>query len=235
MAETLANPAVVPLPKIEDDFYDWYARHELKTQLAVAGHYDLIFIGDSITHLFEGDANWPGRGEKVWAEFYGRRKALNLGYGWDRTQNVLWRLAHGEFSNQRPRLVVLLIGTNNLSETPNHRAISPACIAEGIRAVCDQIWNISPATHILLMGVLPRDVAQSPHRESVRQINRHLEHFAAGRPQTTFLDIGQRFLSPDGDIQRDLMDDLVHPTESGHRLWAAAIEPLVRHHLGEDL
>ena len=232
--EMVANPAVLPVPKIEDDFYDWYARHEEKKRLARERSHDLIFIGDSITHLFEGDANWPGRGEKVWKERYGHRNALNLGYGFDRTQNVLWRLDHGEFAGQRPGLVVLLIGTNNLSETPNHRAIAPAWVAEGIEAICERIWAMTPETHILLMGVLPRDVATSPHRESVRQINERLERYAAGRPRATYLDIGRRFLQPDGTICRELMDDLVHPTEAGYQLWADAIESLVRKHLGEE-
>jgi hypothetical protein len=95
---TLAtNPAVHPVPNVQKDFYDWEARRREKTALAQQGAYDLLFIGDSITHLFEVE----GRGAAIWHRYYGRRRTLNLGYGWDCTQNVLWRLEHGEFAGQR--------------------------------------------------------------------------------------------------------------------------------------
>jgi len=113
--EAHGNSATIATPVLEHDFYDWHERHRAKCLECERNNHDLVFIGDSITHLFEGDPAVPGRGERVWARYYGQRRALNLGFGWDRTQNVLWRLAHGEFAGQRPRLVVILIGTNNLT------------------------------------------------------------------------------------------------------------------------
>jgi hypothetical protein len=85
------NTAAIPVQKLEEDFYDWYVRHSAKCREAACANHDLVFIGDSITHLFEGDPNVPNRGERVWEAHYGNRNALNLGFGWDRTQNVLWR------------------------------------------------------------------------------------------------------------------------------------------------
>lgn len=229
------NAAVIPVAKIENDFYDWDARHAAKCRAAAAGNHDLIFIGDSITHLFEGDSAWPGRGEQVWAEFYGRRNALNLGYGWDRTQNVLWRLANGEFANQTPRLVVLMIGTNNLASSNNYTASTPDQTVEGIQAVCSAISAAAPArtSHILLMAVLPRGTPQDPARAQIRQVNQQLEAFARprGNPRMTFLDIGPRFLDASGNIPLALMDDLCHPTAAGYRIWAEAIEPIVRQYV----
>ena len=85
----MPNTAIVPTPKIENDFYDWYVRHESKCNAARANNHELLFIGDSITHLFEGHPNVPDKGEEVWRKFYGRRSVLNLGFGWDRTPNAL--------------------------------------------------------------------------------------------------------------------------------------------------
>ena len=221
------NAAVVPVPKLEEDFYDWHARHSAKCREAAGGNHPLVFIGDSITHLFEGDPNVPGRGERVWKEYYGGRRAMNLGFGWDRTQNVLWRLAHGEFAGQTPRLVVLLIGTNNLTGTANAPTNTPAEIAEGIQAICRQVAASSPESGIVLMGVFPRGPADDPLRARVRELNAMLREYAAGRRGVDFTDIGNRFVSADGSIPTDIMNDGVHLTEAGYRIWAEAIEPLV--------
>ena len=221
------NMAVIPVPKLEEDFYDWYARHSAKCREAASGNHDLIFIGDSITHLFEGDPNVPGRGECLWRKYYGARNALNLGFGWDRTQNVLWRLAHGEFSGQTPRLVVILIGTNNLTGTPNAPTNTPLEIAEGIQAICRQVSDASPSSRLLLMGVLPRGAADDPLRARVRELNAILQERVRSWHGVHFADIGDLLLSADGSIAVDVMSDGVHLTEKGYRIWADAIEPVV--------
>ena len=226
------NTAVVPAPKLEEDFYDWYARHEAKVRAAASGNHDLVFIGDSITHLFEGDPNVPGRGERVWAEYYGSRRTLNLGFGWDRTQNVLWRLDHGEFAGQTPQLVVLLIGTNNLTGTGNAPTNTPAEIAAGIRAIGARVLAASPHSRILLMGVFPRSTAADPLRRRIREINVLAKAWARDQPAVDCLDIGGRFLAADGSIPSTLLTDGVHPSEAGYRLWAEAIEPIVAGALG---
>ena len=221
------NNAIIPVPKLEPDFYDWQARHDAKCRAAAAGNHDLVFIGDSLTHLFEGDPNVPNRGERVWAAYYGGRRALNLGFGWDRTQNVLWRLAHGEFTGQTPRLVVLLIGTNNLTGTANARTNTPAEIAAGVRAITAQLLVASPTSRLLLLGVFPRSTPADPMRGQIRELNSFLAHDAEHHPATRFADLGARFLSADGTIVPDIMNDGVHLTEKGYQLWADAIEPVV--------
>ena len=222
------NTATIPVQKLEQDFYDWHARHQDKCREAANGNHDLVFIGDSITHLFAGDPNIPGRGECIWQEYYGKRNAMNLGFGWDRTQNVLWRLAHGEFAGQKPRLVVILIGTNNLTGTANAPTNTPAEIVEGIQAVCRLVAGASGESRILLMGIFPRGAANDPLRARVREANALLQERAGGWHGVEFLDIGSRFLSADGSIPADIMNDGVHPTEKGYRIWAEAIEPVVR-------
>ena len=130
--------------------------------------------------------------------------------------------------------MVLLIGTNNLTGSDNCPASTPAQIVEGIASICRKITTASPATHILLMAVLPRSTAQDPLRAGIQEINQRLMELAkgaAGKSQMTFLDIGAKFLDAKQAIPAALMDDAVHPTEAGYRLWAEAIEPIVRLHL----
>lgn len=228
-AQTIENSATIPATKLENDFYDWWVRHDEKTRL-VAAHQDfrLVFIGDSITHLFEVPDAVPPRGGIVWNDYYGQRKPLDLGFGWDRTQNVLWRLQNGEFDGLTPQLVVLNIGTNNLTGTDNARTNTVEEIVEGIAAICRLIATSSPASVILVMGIFPRGQPDDPLRTQIRRINEQLAEGVANRPGLRFMDIGARFLDPQGRIPVELMNDLTHPTEAGYRIWAEAIEPVVR-------
>lgn len=221
------NSAMIPRPKLENDFYDWHARHDTKRKMAWEKRYDVIFIGDSITHLFEGDPNVPGRGEKVWQREFSKVEVLNLGFGWDRTQNVLWRLENGEFTHQQPQLVVLNIGTNNLTGTENANENTVEEIFKGIKTICSRIHRESPKTEILLMGIFPRGVKADSYRERIKALNRHLEAYAAQSDKIRFMDVGHRFLDNNGEIINDLMPDLVHPSEKGYELWAQAVKPVI--------
>jgi lysophospholipase L1-like esterase len=227
--ESTANTAVIPVPKLEDDSYDWYGRHAVV--LKVKGQIDpeIVMIGDSITHFWAGppQANIQN-GPRAWQELFGPRRVLNLGFGWDRTQNVLWRLDHGEFDDLHPRLVVINIGTNNFSTTTHTKANAPAEVAEGIRTICLRIRSKSPDAKIAVMGVFPRGAkADDPFRAEIAELNRLLPEVCKALG-ITFLDIGKRFLQPNGDLPRELFGDFCHPTEKGYAIWAAALRPLVQ-------
>jgi len=229
-AEPPANTAVVPVPKLENDSYDWYARHEAVLRIKDRINPEIVMIGDSITHFWGGPPEAHiQRGPQAWKGLFGERRVLNLGFGWDRTQNVLWRLDHGEFDGLHPRYVVINIGTNNFSATSHARANTPAEVAEGIRAICACISAKSPATRIIVMGVLPRGAkADDPFRSKILELNKKLlAEFGKARG-VTFLDIGSRFLLPNGELPRKLMSDFCHPTEEGYAIWASALKPLLQ-------
>ncbi len=132
------NTAIVPAPQ-----NSWMERHELLCKVADAGVGDVVFLGDSIT------TRWAA--EPLFNKEFGKYKAQNFGIGGDRTENVLWRLQHGALSNIRPKVIVLLIGTNNLT------ANTVPEIAAGVEAIIKEIKARSPKTKILLLGVFPRD------------------------------------------------------------------------------
>ncbi len=224
------NSAVIATPKLEEDFYDWWARHEEKCRLAQAHPHDVVFIGDSITHLFEWEPV-ENRGKSIWQAEIAPFQALNLGFGWDRTGNVLWRLQNGELAGQTPKLAVLLIGTNNLATTANYRANTPLEIYEGIEAVCEQIHALTPQTDILIQGLFPRSPAGDPLRHAVTEVNRLLPALHNPRARRHVYDFSGRFLQPDGTLPTTVMDDLVHPTTAGYRIWADAILPELRRFL----
>ena len=88
-------------------------RHEKFNERVKQGNVDLMFIGDSITQ------GWEGAGKDAWDKHYGKRNAVNLGIGGDRTQHVLWRLDNGNIDGISPKLAVLMIGTNNSNGNDN--------------------------------------------------------------------------------------------------------------------
>jgi lysophospholipase L1-like esterase len=222
------NTAIVPVSKLENDFYDWQARHEavLKTKDQI--NPEIVLLGDSITHLWGGLPTWQGRGPngaKSFEETFGGQRVLNLGFGWDRTQNVLWRLDHGEFDGLHPKLVVLNIGTNNYSATKNARANTSEEIADGVREILIRLRSKSPSSHIVLMGVFPcGEKPENPKRKAIVSLNALLSEFGK-TPGITFLDIGSKLTQPDGTISRETMADFLHPTEAGYRIWGEALKP----------
>jgi len=180
-------------------------------------------LGDSITHFWGGEPSGERVGgrraaQEVWDRFFGARRIVNLGYGWDRTENVLWRLRHGEFEHVSPKVVVLMIGTNNLPlNTPDE-------IAAGISAICVEIHKRSPATGILLLGIFPRGQKADATRPAIEAVNQRLATLE-GLHGVTYLDIGHKFLAADGSISKDIMSDFLHPTSKGYDIWADAMEP----------
>ena len=129
------NSAIVPVSKLEQDHYDWFARHAEILRVKDAVNPAVVFIGDSITHQWGGTpaANGhPSPGEQVLKTTLGQYRTLNLGFGWDRTQNVLWRIDHGELDGLHPKVVVIHIGTNNTSPghaRPNRPMIAGSALA----------------------------------------------------------------------------------------------------------
>jgi N-acetylglucosamine-6-sulfatase len=117
-------------------------RHDGFVQIAQAGGVDLLFLGDSITD------GWRGQGKSVWDKYWAPLKAANFGIGGDRTEHVIWRLRHGELEGIQPKLVVLMIGTNNGESAED--------VALGIKTIIADINERSPTSRILLLGIFPR-------------------------------------------------------------------------------
>jgi len=212
-----AHSALIPAHRLNKDW--WQQRHTEKNALAAENKYDLILIGDSITH------GWEKGGKTVWDEYYADRNALNLGYSGDHTEHVLWRLNNGELKNQQDaRLAVMMIGTNNTG----HLEQDPYETAEGIERILSVLRARCPKAKVLLLGVFPRSVSPGDHKRLINvSINQQIAKLADG-DRVHFLDIGDAFLTPEGILLPEIMPDALHPKEAGYRIWAEAIEPKLR-------
>jgi lysophospholipase L1-like esterase len=207
-----AHSAVEPVPRNEPAAKE---RQELLNQrVADAGRAaQLIFIGDSLTQHWESD------GKEVWAQYYARRDALNLGLSGDMTQHVLWRLDNGNLDGLEPKVVVLMIGTNNISG----EATSVPQVADGVAAIVKKLRDRLPRARVLLLAILPSEENPGPRRGNILQVNQVIRKLADDR-HVFWLDFGYRFVASDGTISREVMRDYLHLTPQGYQIWAAAME-----------
>lgn len=206
-AQPTANPATVPVPR-----QPWIDTHEGFSAKAKQGGIDLLFVGDSIT------AGWGNTGKAIWTERFAPLNAANFGIGGDKTEHVLWRLQNGNLDGMRPKVVVVMIGTNNIGRD------SSGQIAEGITAVVKEINTRLPETKVLLLAVFPRsEKADHPYRAKLKETNAAIAALDDGK-RVFFLDIGEKFLQPDGTLGKDIMPDGLHLSSAGYRIWADAIQ-----------
>jgi lysophospholipase L1-like esterase len=206
------NTPSVPAPRSSPT--NWLSRHEGFVAQAKKGGIDLLFLGDSITD------GWRNKGIDVWRKFYEPRHAANFGIGGDRTQHVLWRIRNGELDGIKPKVTVLMIGTNN-SKTDQ-----PEPVAEAIKLIVREIRARCPSTKVLLLAVFPRNrESDTPEQlANNRKVNEIIARLDDGK-HVRFLDINKVFLGPDGKVPADIMPDFLHPNEHGYQLWADAMEP----------
>lgn len=207
--------AATPAPRPEEG---WRKLHESFNARAMEGNVDLVFLGDSITQ------GWNNN--EVWQKYYGKRKAANFGIGGDRTQHVLWRIENGNLEGIKPKLAVLMIGTNN------SRDDSAEDIGAGIKAIVAELRRKLPETKVLLLAIFPRGEKPDATREKLAKASDIASAEADGRT-VRFLDIGPNFLEADGTLTKEIMPDFLHLSPKGYKIWAESIEPAVAEMLGD--
>ncbi|MBA71467.1 MAG: acetylglucosamine-6-sulfatase [Verrucomicrobiales bacterium] len=207
------NNATVPVPRLDQEW--WRNRHREKVKLANKGNYELLFLGDSITH------GWENSGKTVFNKYYNKRKTLNLGFSGDRTEHVLWRLLNGELAtNLNPKVATIMIGTNNTG----HSMQNAEETFLGIKAIVDLLQDRRPKMKILLLGIFPRATnPEHPQRIRNNEIN-SLSKTLADSKNIHYLDISTRLLDEKKNLPKSVMPDALHPNEQGYKIWAKAME-----------
>lgn len=196
----------------------WMMQHERFHKLAAKGGFDVMFLGDSITSAWLA----KDRGKEIWDREIAPLNAANFGASGECTQNVLWRFEHGELEGTLdPKVLVFLLGTNNTG-TQNDK---PEEIAAGVGAILKTFHARFPKAKILLLAILPRSA--KPLRINNENTNKLLAKFD-GFWNIKYLDIGQRFLEPNGQTSHKLLGDGLHPTAAGYQVWADAIVPEIK-------
>jgi lysophospholipase L1-like esterase len=203
-----AAPANIPLARDDN-------RHKTFLDIAKGSPVELLFVGDSITD------GWRNAGQTHWDQHFARFKPANFGIGGDTTQGVLWRMQNGELEGYKAKLIVMMLGTNNINRNPNDE------IVDGDRLIIEEFKKRQPQAKVLLLGIFPRAVsATDPFRASIKDINSKLAALADNK-QVFFMDIGDKFLAADGTLTPEIMPDALHPNFRGYKIWADAISSRV--------
>jgi beta-glucosidase len=189
------------------------------------GDFDFVLIGDSITD------GWPRGGKNSYARF-APWKPLDLGVSGERTEEVLWRLQNGELDGIHPKVIMLMIGTNNLGQCGDEK---PEWVAAGIKKILETIRAKQPQAKILLLAIFPRGAtAKDPVRLRVEETNKLLPTLADNK-DVFFLDIGPKFLDANGNLPKQVMPDMLHPNDKGYELWIDAVAPKLEELMGSKL
>ena len=225
------NSATKPAPRDKG----WEKRHEAFVGIAKRGNVDLLFLGDSITDAWGGEGHGMGGGHKIFTSKFVPMKAANFGIGGDRTQHVIWRLQNGELDGIKPKVVQLMIGTNNSNGSDN----TAEEIADGVKGIIDEIKKKSPSTKVLLLAVFPRntgkdDAAKKIQKDKIDKVNSIISKLDDGGKSVKFLDIGSKFKDASGALPKELMYDQLHLTEKGYEIWANAVEGVLTSMLKGD-
>jgi lysophospholipase L1-like esterase len=200
------------------DSYNWLERHEEVLRLNAADHPDIVLIGNSITHYWAGTPKArDARGVKSWNKLFKGHTVRNMGFGWDRIENALWRIYHGELDGYEAKKVFLLMGTNNLDRNSDDEIVS------GILTLVKAVRSHQPTARIYVCGILPRAWAE-PH---VAIVNELLQRRLIGA-DATYVDMTPEVIQENGKVIDSLFIDGLHPNEEGYERFAKMLEGAVK-------
>jgi lysophospholipase L1-like esterase len=226
---SVAPPADWPAARTDPNSL---AAHEQLLAKAHTGHIDVYFEGDSIVRRW-GATDYPNLLTN-WNQNFLGWNATDFGWGADRTQNILWRLEHGELDGVNPKVVVLLAGTNNVGGEPIPAESVDARAAEitrGLEAILRLIQAKAPGAVVVVTGILPRNENMSA-MPVIDKVNGNLSKLADGK-RIRYLNINDRLATPDGKLLDGMMNaDHLHPTLQGYQVWADALKPILTELLG---
>lgn len=196
----------------------WLKLHEahVKTVQANQGPLDVLLVGDSIT------IQWG----ETWKKHFPDLKAVNIGIGGDKTQNVLWRLDHGGVEGLQPKAIVLMIGNNNMFFTPE-TGIEAA--AKGIEMCVQNLREKFPAAKLILAKILPAHAPGNRFYEDIQKTNSALDALKiASDPKVSLLDLNADFTAADGTLKKQLFTpDNIHLTPDGYWVYAKRLRPFL--------
>ena len=200
------------------DSYDWKERHEQVLKLNKEKAPQILLIGNSITHYWAGEPTAKyARGTDSWEKLFKGKEVRNLGFGWDRIENALWRIYHGELDGYQAEKIILLMGTNNLDKNSDDEII------DGINELVRAVRHRQPKAEIYVTGILPRAGMEA----RLVRLNKALQVRLLNE-EATYIEMSTVLTHPDGKIIKELFIDGLHPNKEGYRRIAKMFEKIIR-------
>jgi len=197
----------------------WIREHEQLVEQVQArlGPVDVLLVGDSITKYWRD----------AWTEEFPETSSINIGIGGDKTQNVLWRLQHAAVDGLEPRVILLMVGNNNMFLTPK-TGIDAA--SEGIRLCVNDLHKRFPNGQLILANILPGHEPGNRFYEDIKRTNARLDSYnLSSEPNIHRLDLWASFTNSNGDLKSDLyLADRVHLSRRGYEVYAAQLRPRLK-------
>ena len=187
----------------------------LKTIERRGGNIDLVLLGDTITEF------WSKTGKDSYAELEGW-SPLNLGFGGQCTEHVLWRIQNGILDGYQAKAVMIMIGSNNIGRFGDEQ---PEWVAAGIKKIVETVKEKQPQAKILLLGIFPRgSTTADKNNMRIMETNELLPTLADDKT-VFYMDIGKSFLNEGGDVKPELMPEYFIPNAEGYKAWLDAVKP----------
>jgi lysophospholipase L1-like esterase len=198
--------------------YDWEVRHKEILALNKTDQPQLVVIGNSITHFWGGMPKGPrATGDESWNKTFGAKGSRNLGYGWDRIENVLWRVYHGELDGFNAKQIFVNIGTNNLHLNTDDEILA------GWKLLIGAIKFRQPNAVLTMVGIYPRRDQEG----RVAKLNAKLKQLAA-TDGVAYADPGLVLAKKGGKVDESLFSDGLHPNAKGYQILGKAYEPFIK-------
>lgn len=209
-----------PIRQHRDSFtYQWVKRHEEILEYNATVQPEIVMLGNSITHFWGGLPYEPRRvADEVWQKLFKGKSVVNLGYGWDRIENVQWRILHGELDGFSAQKIFMMLGTNNLDINSDEEII------RGIKETVALIAGKQPQAELYVVKILPR----RDREERLAVLNAQLEKAFAGNASVRVLDVSDVLVGKDGKIDERLFSDGLHPNRDGYKRIASRLKPYVK-------
>jgi len=184
---------------------------------------DFVFIGDSITHMWELNAYFNKPNQMI----------LNRGIGGDRTEYLLKRFV-ADVVQLNPKHCILKIGINDAwdLEFDNWQQLQGKCLEEVLTFATDNIKKIVALTkenniNLILCSVLPTNMLwtnkESLRKEYVKLFNENLKEIAKEN-NLIYVDYHTSMVQADGlTVKDEITIEGLHPNVFGYDIMAQVL------------
>ncbi len=144
---------------------------------------------------------------------------VNHGFGGSQISHVV-HYAPRIVLPQRPRVVVLYAGANDLSAGQ-----SPASVADDFRELVSTIHAELPETRILFLSMKP-SILRRERWPQMERANRSIREMCEADPRLVYVDVATAMLDREGEPREELFVwDGLHLNEKGYALWTSILRP----------